>query len=337
MSDTGRPGTPAKDYYKNYRDVSVDVTVNYAAGTAGETAAQVNAKNTVIKSGAAYITANGTTYIVDKDTKFVDVDENQVYTGFENVPDYIADSTVDGGKVSFWAIDTRSTDGVAEVIFIYEGEASNSNDVYFYSATGSFETHSRNENYKTHDVYVDGEKQTMNFTPAGHKDQNGDEVGLGLYRVNKTDGKGFVTDITKITSFENVVSVGGNSFSLGTSAPKQYITDKDTVIVVATYDRKDNGSLKDPVVSLGSLKDMNVAKDKNGNIIDDYNTVVYVANTSDSGRIADLVYIVKTEKVSMTIPSPSRTMPAAPTLWPSRAPTLRITATALWASMTTRH
>ena len=298
MIDTGRPGTGtlAKDYYKNYRDVSVDVTVNYAAGTAGETAAQVNAKNTVIKSGAAYITANGTTYIVDKDTKFVDVDENQVYTGFENVPDYIADSTVDGGKVSFWAIDTRSTDGVAEVIFIYEGEASNSNDVYFYSATGSFETHSRNENYKTHDVYVDGEKQTMNFTPAGHKDQNGDEVGLGLYRVNKTDGKGFVTDITKITSFENVVSVGGNSFSLGTSAPKQYITDKDTVIVVATYDRKDNGSLKDPVVSLGSLKDMNVAKDKNGNIIDDYNTVVYVANTSDSGRIADLVYIVKTEK-----------------------------------------
>ena len=105
-----------------------------------------------------------------------------------------------------------------------------------------------------------------------------------------------MTDITKITSFENVVSVGGNSFSLGTSAPKQYITDKDTVIVVATYDRKDNGSLKDPVVSLGSLKDMNVAKDKNGNIIDDYNTVVYVANTSDSGRIADLVYIVKTEK-----------------------------------------
>ena len=90
--------------------------------------------------------------------------------------------------------------------------------------------------------------------------------------------------------------MGGNSFSLGTSAPKQYITDKDTVIVVATYDRKDNGSLKDPVVSLGSLKDMNVAKDKNGNIIDDYNTVVYVANTSDSGRIADLVYIVKTEK-----------------------------------------
>lgn len=114
MIDTGRPGTGtlAKDYYKNYRDVSVDVTVNYAAGTAGETAAQVNAKNTVIKSGAAYITANGTTYIVDKDTKFVDVDENQVYIGFENVPDYIADSTVDGGKVSFWAIDTRSTDGV---------------------------------------------------------------------------------------------------------------------------------------------------------------------------------------------------------------------------------
>ena len=45
MIDTGRPGTGtlAKDYYKNYRDVSVDVTVNYAAGTAGETAAQVNA------------------------------------------------------------------------------------------------------------------------------------------------------------------------------------------------------------------------------------------------------------------------------------------------------
>lgn len=54
---------------------------------------------------------------------------------------------------------------------------------------------------------------------------------------------------------------------------------------MATYDRKDNGSLKDPVVSLGSLKDMNVAKDKNGNIIDDYNTDVYVANTPTAAAL----------------------------------------------------
>ena len=87
MIDTGRPGTGtlAKDYYKNYRDVSVDVTVNYALHP-GETAAQVNAKNTVIKSGAAYITANGTTYIVDKDTKFVDVDENQSTPALRTFP-----------------------------------------------------------------------------------------------------------------------------------------------------------------------------------------------------------------------------------------------------------
>ena len=57
--------------YKNYKDVASNVT-----GAGAE-----------IINDAAYITADGKTYIVDEDTVFVDVDENTIYTGFENVPD----------------------------------------------------------------------------------------------------------------------------------------------------------------------------------------------------------------------------------------------------------
>ena len=66
----------------------------------------------------------------------------------------------------------------------------------------------------------------------------------------------------------------------------QYITDSDTVIVLVTYDLKSNGvDEKAPVVNTNaSLKDMDPDKD------DSYTIKVCVANTSDDGTVADLIY-----------------------------------------------
>ena len=64
--------------------------------------AEDNGAGTVtINNDAAYIKANGTSYIVDEQTAFVDVDEKTLYTGFENVPDYRNGTGTD--YVKFWA------------------------------------------------------------------------------------------------------------------------------------------------------------------------------------------------------------------------------------------
>lgn len=60
---------PSTNRYKDTQDKAEDT----GAGTV------------TINNDAAYIKANGTSYIVDEQTAFVDVDEKTLYTGFENV------------------------------------------------------------------------------------------------------------------------------------------------------------------------------------------------------------------------------------------------------------
>ena len=97
--NTTRPST---NRYKDTQDKAEDT----GAGTV------------TINNDAAYIKANGTSYIVDEQTAFVDVDEKTLYTGFENVPDYRNGTGTD--YVKFWAIDSTD-DGVLDAVFIYGG------------------------------------------------------------------------------------------------------------------------------------------------------------------------------------------------------------------------
>ncbi len=249
--------------------------------TQDEAVSGENGSSYSIQNGVAYIKVNGTRYIVDEDTAFIDTDEQILYTGYENVPDYIDDAD---DHVKFWAIDSNG-DLVLDNVFIYSGEASNDNKTYFYVADASdFETYDKNQMYKEHNLYIDGEKSTLVFTQAAHNDVNAQ----GLYCVERTNGEGVVTEVSRITNFKTPEVVGTRSFSLDDNEDDQWVTNDDTIFVVVTRDLKDDGmTYKTPVVTLGDLRDM---KDN-----DDYAIRVVVAKPDDSDEPAELVYIVKEE------------------------------------------
>ena len=102
--------------------------------------------------------------------------------------------------------------------FIYSGEASNSNDTYFYAATTDYETYDKNKNYKQHEVYVDGEKIDKGSEEPFVIKASEDTIattGIGLYKVVKVDDQGRVLEYTKVDTADNkylpIEEVGKNS------------------------------------------------------------------------------------------------------------------------------
>ena len=271
-----------------YEDNNYKDTEDHAVGHGNNTAA--------INSDKAFIYVNGTKYIVDEKTAFIDTDEKVLYTGFENVPDYVDNDATD--PVKFWAID-KNSDGALDVVFVYSGEASNSNKTYFYVADWeAYESYDKNKMYKEATVYVDGEKTTLIFTADAHQEITSGKS--GLYVVNRTNGSGVVTDADKIAVSAVPEVVGSRAFSLGDSNADQWTANSETIFVVATYELKNNGKdLKSSAdVRVGDLKDMEED--------DDYYTYAYVAKPDDSDDPAELVYIVKQEKseykaISLTV------------------------------------
>ena len=271
-----------------YEDNNYKDTEDHAVGNGNNTAA--------INSDKAFIYVNGTKYIVDEKTAFIDTDDKVLYTGFENVPDYVDNDATD--PVKFWAID-KNSDGALDVVFVYSGEASNSNKTYFYVADWeAYESYDKNKMYKEATVYVDGEKTTLIFTADAHQEITTGKS--GLYVVNRTNGSGVVTDADKIAVSAVPEVVGSRAFSLGDSNADQWTANSETIFVVATYELKNNGKdLKSSAdVRVGDLKDMEED--------DDYYTYAYVAKPDDSDDPAELVYIVKQEKseykaISLTV------------------------------------
>ena len=253
-----------------YEDNNYKDTEDHAVGNGNNTAA--------INSDKAFIYVNGTKYIVDEKTAFIDTDEKVLYTGFENVPDYVDNDATD--PVKFWAID-KNSDGALDVVFVYSGEASNSNKTYFYVADWeAYESYDKNKMYKEATVYVDGEKTTLIFTADAHQEITTGKS--GLYVVNRTNGSGVVTDADKIAVSAVPEVVGSRAFSLGDSNADQWTANSETIFVVATYELKNNGKdLKSSAdVRVGDLKDMEED--------DDYYTYAYVAKPDDSDDPAEL-------------------------------------------------
>ena len=112
---------------------------------------QAKVTDVQIHNGKAYIEAGVNEIIVDRDTIFVDVDNNVAYTGYDEVPN------VDNADIAY-AKDGRT----AEVVFIVNGEIYDENSTYFMLAEKDRESLNKDDDFWEYtQAYVDGQKQNV--------------------------------------------------------------------------------------------------------------------------------------------------------------------------------
>ena len=229
------------------------------------------------------VSKNG--FIVDKNTVFVDVKGEKVYTGYKEVPN------VEGAELAY-VLDGK----VAEVVFILSGEIYDEGNLYFIIADNekrsSFEYDG--DDYWTYEkVYVNGNKTELNIRYKADGTSKVLEEGE-LYHVLKTVDEDYITKVEKITkpTTDNVWAVGDEAFWLvGTGVnPEKWTCDDETVFVVV--DTTADGKLK---IYDGDVKDL-IATDK---LNADPEKADYSACKVDvlewDGSKAELVYIWRTE------------------------------------------
>ena len=233
-----------------------------------------------IHNGKAYITDGKNDIIVDKKTTFVDKMNETAYTGYNEVPD------VD--KAFGWYV---KDDGVAEVVFILDGEIYDVNSTYFMLTGTNRESLKYDGDYywDFSKGYINGDKQSHLYV-AQDALNGGDALKAGvLYKANKSidvNGDTYYTDIEEFTKYVksgSVEAVGDDAFWLndgkGADQKVKFDCDEDTIFVYVEVD--EDG---DYTISEGNIKDM---KDQ-----DDYTTTVYVVTATNDDETARLVYIV---------------------------------------------
>ena len=179
--------------------------------------------NIQINNGEAYIkgVASSSDFIIDKDTIFVDTMSHKAYTGYDEVP------TVKNADIAYVV-----KDGVAEIVYIFDGDIYDENSIYFMLADTdrtSF-THDGDKYWTFDNAYVDGVKQSLNVSydavenlanscPWAVDPQTGKLVSGVLYQVVKSleDGE-YITEIRYAGPETNDITGAGNgSFRISTS------------------------------------------------------------------------------------------------------------------------
>ncbi|MCQ5160556.1 S-layer homology domain-containing protein [Clostridium sp. DFI.5.61] len=264
---------------------------------------QAKVTDVQIHNGKAYIEAGVNEIIVDRDTIFVDVDNNVAYTGYDEVPN------VDNADIAY-AKDGRT----AEVVFIVNGEIYDENSTYFMLAKKDRESLNKDDDFWEYtQAYVDGQKQNVIVAYDAlqkwddakgewvkDEDNEGKSLKVGvLYKAVKSDSDGYFTAIRPVElADEYVTEVANDAFWVTDNhsyAEKDWIkydTDGETIFVVVeqTYDKKGN---KDKlVIDDGNIDDMFVSVKANGDIVPDEDGYYsYVSVIEEDEEYAELVYI----------------------------------------------
>lgn len=253
----------------------------------------------IIKNDVAYITADGTRFIVDEKTAFVDVMDHTLYTGYSEVPNY------DNAK--FWVVD-HNKNGVATVVFVYDGDKYDENAIWFYVDDATdFVSYDKNDTIARQHAWIDGEETDVLIK----YDERDAKIGTreGLYKILQTNDDGVAIKIEYIGSSADsqipnitggypvnvlmtyeATSVGSKSFftnqaPAGADAKdSQWIVDDETVYVVIDEDGD---------IAPGTFKDIqtNPAAPVAGDIM----TYVTVVKSAEDNTIARLIYIVQVE------------------------------------------
>ncbi|GAA6384391.1 S-layer homology domain-containing protein [Lawsonibacter asaccharolyticus] len=248
-----------------------------------------------IHNGKAYIETGANSIIVDRDTIFVDVDNNVAYTGYDEVPN------VDDADIAY-VKDGRT----AEVVFIVNGEIYDENSTYFMLTDKTRESLNKDEDFWEYSkAYVNGQKQTI--TVAYDAVQMWDaakgewvkdtskvnkvlEVGV-LYKAVKSNDDGYFTAIRPVKlDNEFVTEVAHDAFwitdnhNYAEDKQVKYDTDGETIFVVVEQTYKKNGDEDKLVIDDGDINDMFEG-------VDDDGMISYVSVIEEDEEYAELVYI----------------------------------------------
>ncbi|WP_298019477.1 S-layer homology domain-containing protein [uncultured Dysosmobacter sp.] len=260
---------PAKDADGNFKEI-------ITSGTAGDG----ETYGTKIFNGKAYITANGTTFIVDNKTIFVDIEGGKAYTGYKEVPN------VENAQLAVVTKDSNKKNSIAEIVFIIEGDIYDKDSTYFMLTKNTRESLKYDGDYywEYFNAYTNGEKGSVYV--AYDASSTVLEKGV-LYKATKVVDEQYITGIEKITEekvpFETVSAAGIDAFWTedDEKKPNQYDTDENTIFVLVDVELDKDGDLDKISISDGNINDM---KDQDG-----YTKYVRVVEKDE--ETAELVYI----------------------------------------------
>ena len=290
-NDTGSTTTDKKDrsnidgliwkYTVDSKGVYELTYVQVSANSISGKETQNYVTNAEINNGKAYVTIGNDSFIVDKKTVFVDVDNETVYTGYDEVPN------VEHGTLAY-VLDGR----VASVVFIIDGDIYDEGNIYFMLSNDKRESFKYDgASYWTYlNAYVNGEKTTLNVKYNADRSDPDTvlDVAPALYQVKKTIDENYITEVVKVTTGKHdVIAVGTDAFwadmnndgSTTTGVNEKFDVNDETVFVVVEKDLDGDYRIYD-----GRLDDMS---DK------DYDIQVQVLKDDD--QTAELVYIYKDE------------------------------------------
>ena len=266
-----------------------------------------------IQTDRAYVSTidDVTSFIVDEDTIFVDTINGVSYTGYSEVPNIYATDMA-------YVVE----DGVAQIVFILDGDVYDENMTYFFLTDTKRESEKDDDgdNYWEYlNAYVDGKKSSvmvaydalvndLQVPLADDDDMRYLRPGL-LYRATKSFDENGTQYMTEVEIVASVYPVVGNAFDVQSSANnafsifhdgnwRKYTTNNDTTYVLVERNAKDvkayeaalnagtpyTGGFEWSVIpgKLANMDDKNLA-----NYVDTYVTVAKATND----RVAELVYI----------------------------------------------
>lgn len=269
--------------------------------------------NAEINKGDAYVESlfNNTYFIIDKQTTFVDTMNDKVYTGYNEVPN------IENATLAYVV-----EDGVAEIVYILDGEIYDENSTYFFLTSDKRETeeYDGDKYWEYEDAYVNGknEKVLIAYDALYIYEGNGwtnvpkNALMPGvLYKATKSVDEIYITEVKAIGGLDvtgaganmGVITkpqyVGDDAFSVTDSDSNlfKYTTDDDTVYVKVEREPKDIGAYEKAMankvpytgdfkwsVSTGRISDMNDSR------LEDY-VQTYVTVAEADKNVAELVYI----------------------------------------------
>ncbi|WP_298020036.1 S-layer homology domain-containing protein [uncultured Dysosmobacter sp.] len=241
-----------------------------------------------VNNGRAYITSDGTTFIVDNKTIFVDVENEKAYVGYKNVPN------VDHAELAY----VLDKDGKkADVVFILQGDVYDKDSTYFVLEKTDRESlkYDGDKYWEYTKAYVNGEKTSV-YVSYDAANKTVLKTGV-VYKATKTVDEQYIIELKAVTDKKFVANeVGLDAFWLldedaDPVKTVQYDTNEETVFVVVEQTKDNKWKIYD-----GDIKDI-LDEDDLDDPDCDYSACLVQVLENDE-ETAELVYIYLTEKGS---------------------------------------